>query len=333
MVTRARKLNMKRLLYTSTEVRQAIIRLFGSSNRRRVAITAFVGDGAEAYLPKPKGLELICWPKAGGTNPNVLRKLMKRGVAVSFADALHMKVYWSENRGAVITSANLSTNALGSGNLKEVGVLLAPGELDIDRLIQSLTIRPVSGRELRKLDRSHKLHIIRNRTRIKTDSTKDSYGKWYELPSRPEWKLGWWDSIGALASTAKKISKIEYEVDEPDNFIAARYRDYTKGDWILTFKLKKSPTGLDWMFADYVVTIPESDEKAYDPEYPYQAMQIWPGKYYPAPPFKLDKQFQEAFSKAIDEFGSSRIKKLKSSKPPKRFIDLIYGNWQCKRAI
>ena len=99
---------MKRLLYTSADVRQAIIRLFRSSKGHRVAISAFVGDGAEAYLPKPKGLQLICWPKAGGTNPNVLRKLMKRGVEVFFADRLHMKTYWSEDRGAVVTSANLS---------------------------------------------------------------------------------------------------------------------------------------------------------------------------------------------------------------------------------
>lgn len=83
---------MVRILYTSAQVREAIINLFSLSKGRRVAITAFVGDGAEAFLPRPKGLELVCWPKAGGTNPNALRKLMKRGVQVSFSDSLHMKV-------------------------------------------------------------------------------------------------------------------------------------------------------------------------------------------------------------------------------------------------
>src|SRR5262245_37865896 len=110
------------VLYTAAEVRSAIVRLFSFSRGRRVAISAFVGDGAEAYLPKPSGIQLICWPKEGGTNPNALRRLMAKGVEVFFCDALHMKVYWAEGRGAVVTSANLSRNALGAGDLKEVGV-------------------------------------------------------------------------------------------------------------------------------------------------------------------------------------------------------------------
>src|ERR1051325_11165032 len=106
---------MKKLLYKSSDVRKAIAQIFSLSKGRRVAITAFVGDGAEAYLRKPEGLTLICWPKAGGTNPNALRKLIKLRVQVYFADALHMKLYWTEDKGAIITSANLSTNALGIG--------------------------------------------------------------------------------------------------------------------------------------------------------------------------------------------------------------------------
>lgn len=198
---------MKRLLYTSAAVRQAIIRLFRSAKGRRVAIAAFVGDGAEAYLPRPEGLELICWPKAGGTNPNVLRKLMKRGVQVFFADRLHMKLYWSENKGAVVTSANLSTNALGSGNLKEVGVLLQRDELDIDHVIHSLKIEPASESVLRKLDGLHKSYVKRNKASLKIGGRIGSYREWYGLPMRPEWKLGWWESTGKLASAAKEKSK------------------------------------------------------------------------------------------------------------------------------
>jgi len=102
---------------------------------------------------------------------------MKRRVRVFFADALHMKVYWSENKGTVITSANLSTNALGSGNLKEVGVLLEPGELDIDRLIQSLKLRPVTESALRKLDRLHKLYVVRNKAKSEMRSKVESLSK------------------------------------------------------------------------------------------------------------------------------------------------------------
>ena len=57
-----------RVLYTSTEVRSAIVNLFRHRDSERIAISAFVGDGADAYLPYPKGLQLICSPTPGATN-------------------------------------------------------------------------------------------------------------------------------------------------------------------------------------------------------------------------------------------------------------------------
>src|ERR1017187_6390493 len=143
------------VLYTSAEVRQAIVDIFSTTRGRRVAISAFVGDGAEAFLPSPSGISLVCWPHPSGTNPRTLRKLMAKGVEVSFADSLHMKVYWSEQKGAVVTSANLSTNAMGQGDLKEFGVRLPPKQIDIDRILQHLNVRPISPAELRRLDRLH----------------------------------------------------------------------------------------------------------------------------------------------------------------------------------
>jgi hypothetical protein len=40
------------ILYSSSEVRAAIIDLFSKAKGRRVAISGFVGNGAEAYLPR-----------------------------------------------------------------------------------------------------------------------------------------------------------------------------------------------------------------------------------------------------------------------------------------
>lgn len=315
---------MKRLLYNSAEVRQAIVELFRSSKGHRVAISAFVGDGAEAYLPKPKGLQLICWPKAGGTNPNVLRKLMKRGVNVCFADGVHMKVYWSEDNGAVITSANLSINALGSGNLKEIGAFLEPKEIDIDRLIQPLKIRPASLKELKKLDSRHKRYVARNRGEGRVSSRVGSFDEWYERPFREEWKLGWVEGWSELAANAKKIAEKEYGVSDPENWISCSHGDYKKYDWVLTFMLKKFPAELEWMCVDFVVKVPRSD-KAFMRECPYQAVQVWRKKIYPVPPFSVSgKRFRNAFSKAVSRFGSSRLKRLKSCRPPKRLVDLIH---------
>src|SRR6266481_6428051 len=75
------------ILYTSAEVRRAIIEIFSTGIGRRVAISAFVGSGAEAYLPRANGLQLYCWPKEGGTNPVAIRKLLKLGVHVFFVDS------------------------------------------------------------------------------------------------------------------------------------------------------------------------------------------------------------------------------------------------------
>lgn len=72
-----------KILYSSADVRKAIVELFSLSKGRRVAVVAFVGRGAKACLPKPKGLELFCWPKEGGTNPDVLRDLLKNCVLTS----------------------------------------------------------------------------------------------------------------------------------------------------------------------------------------------------------------------------------------------------------
>jgi hypothetical protein len=108
----------------------------------RVAITAVVGRGARAYNRNPKGVEIICWPKAGGTNPLELRRLKKAGARIRFANRLHMKVYWAARRGTIITSANLSTNTLGAGNLKEFGVFLPADAVNIDDVIESRSAVP-----------------------------------------------------------------------------------------------------------------------------------------------------------------------------------------------
>jgi phosphatidylserine/phosphatidylglycerophosphate/cardiolipin synthase-like enzyme len=314
-----------KLLYTSADVRQAVVDLFRNSFRRRVAISAFVGDGAEAYLPKPKGLKLYCWPKEGGTNPEVLRRLKRRGVDIYFANSLHMKVYWTSGVGAVVTSANLSRNALGSGNLKEVGVLLDPRSIDINRLVRSLRAHHPTAAEMDRLDRLHRRYVVRNNFAL-SRTTALSYDQWYEEKLRPEWKLGWWDSTGSAALEAIKRTKEEYN-RYPEDFISARRGDYKEGEWILTFKLLRTPSNLKWMFAHYLINV-HKKEKIYDPTYPVQAVQALALKSYPLYPFRLGKRFSKAFVMAIEDYGVDRIKELKSSRLPSNLKKLIYKYFQ-----
>ena len=173
------------VLYSSDDVRRTLWELF-KAGTERIAITAYVGEGADEYLAHPKGIRLICSPTPGATSPNTLRRLMAKGAVVEFVDALHMKVYWAKNRGTIVTSANLSKNAMGIGGLKEAGVLLGPDEVDIERLLAELDRRPAAP-ELHRLDVMDKAYY--SKLGCKQLRKKISYKTWFTLPNREAWKL------------------------------------------------------------------------------------------------------------------------------------------------
>jgi hypothetical protein len=320
---------MKKVLYRSADVRREIARLFSTSKGRRIAITAFVGDGAESFLRNPKGLELICWPKAGGTNPNALRILIKRGVEIFFADSLHMKVYWTEDCGAVITSANLSINALGAGDLREIGVRLNSKDVDIERIISSIKPRPISPSELRELDRRHKVYVAKGRFAGQPRSRRTIFSEWYEsLSMRQEWKFYQWEDYHAVSAAAKEVARKEYGVSTVQGSLSVRRGEYKENDWVLCFRRKRGVVKeLSWLYANFIVRVPRSDKKAYDPANPYEAVQLWSPRHYEPPPFGLDVRFKSSFSKAVSEYGPSKIEALKSRRLPARLLDLIYSHY------
>lgn len=322
MGNNGKKNRIPRILYTSEDVRRAIIDVFSGQRGRRVAITAFVGDGAESYLPNPKGIELICWPKASGTNPNALRKLARKGVVIRFADSLHMKVYWSERRGAVVTSANLSTNALGAGDLKEFGVRLDRGRLDIQKVLASIRTRPLRDAELRRLDRQHAILMARQggRTRGRNEM---SFRTWYKSTARRQWKLQSWYVEVNQSKTAKAFVKSQYNIPSPESTLGCADRSFCIGDWILTCRIKNNKIDLlEWTFADHVVRLPRTD-RAYDKDWPCEAVQVWPSRRYPSPPFRLDKRFTAGFKEAVKEYGIDRIENMRNGRPSPRLIELM----------
>ena len=310
-----------RILPTSAAIRGAVGDLM-SPGPRRVAIAAFVGEGARTFIRNPKGVELICWPKAGGTNPLELRKLKRAGARIRFVDRLHMKLYWAAGRGAIITSANLSTNALGAGDLKEFGVLLPANSLRIDAVIASLRTRPFNAVDMRKLELEHrKLKARMRRSGEGTDRV--SFREWYELPARSEWKLGWWDSKGGFSKNARQHARGEFNAGAAYNFISCRAKEYCVGDWALSFRLSnKGASGLEWLYVDFAVKVSRAD-KAYFNDYPFQAVQVSTPKYYPAPPFAIGSDFRMAFSKAVVDFGIDRVRGLRSARVPNALLELV----------
>jgi len=286
----------RRVLYNSAEVRSAIIDLFRAGGTNRIAISAFVGDGAEAYLPCPKDLRLICSPTPGATNPSTLRLLMSKGVTVEFVDGLHMKIYWVENRGAVVTSANLSTNAMGVGGLKEAGVFLPPNEIDIERVLKQLKPRPAKP-ELRRLDFKHRAYC--KRVPWAGTKRKSSYIEWFESPVREQWKFFTYSTVSLnLSDTAVHSVRQEFG-KKPHDWMWSELPRVRKDEWVLClYATSKRLRGIHWLFADRVIAVPRSDRN-FDPEYPYEVIQIHRAKQYPPPPFSIDRQFREATKRVL----------------------------------
>ena len=312
-----------RILASSAAIRRAITNLLAPGKARRVAITAFVGDGAGAFIRNPKGVEIICWPKAGGTNPLELRRLKKAGAHIRFADRLHMKVYWAAGRGTIITSANLSTNALGAGNLKEFGVLLPADTLAIDDVIESLRSRPFNSAEMEKLDEQHrKLKARKQQPHEK--AAKVTYPEWFSLLPRDEWKLGCWDHTTDVARKAKEIVRADFNKRAPHNFISCRQNEYAEADWVLCVRLtKKGASAPEWMYVDFTVKVSRNDKAAYEDDHPYQAIQVTTPRHYPSPPFVITKSFRAALRDASVAFGIDRLDRLRSSCPPRSLLTMI----------
>jgi hypothetical protein len=312
-----------KILASSTSIRRAVSNLLAPGRTRRVAITAFIGEGARTFIRSPKGVEIICWPKAGGTNPDELRKLKQAGARIRFADRLHMKLYWAGGRGAIVTSANLSKNALGAGDLKEFGVLLSADSVPIDDVIESLKSRRFNIRDMQSLEHEHRKLKARQRRRF----DRVSYLEWSELPARPEWKLGWWDRVGAISKTAKGIAKNDFNVRSPEDFVSCRKGDYRKSDWVLAFRLTdKGASSPNWIYVDFCSRVGRGEKEAYDAAYPYQAVQVSTSRYYPLPPFAITRSFRAALREASMGFGINRIKGLRGVRPSVDLLKLIKKN-------
>ena len=325
------------VLYNSSEIFKKIREVIGEpdSAGRRVVLVAYLGVAAETYLTYPDGLEIICNPQPGATDPEVIRKLLKRGAKVRFSDRLHMKVYWSETRGCIITSANASANALGKGDLKEVGIYLPPGEVDIDRLIKYADPEDITDKKMEKLGRETNLL----RAKLPPYFPHPPKGKdkdflsWYNDPHKEVWKLGWWEDSAEAAKSVIEECKKGYKSKPKDwnNFPKGVIKP---GEWILNFKLNINGEKIreeEWMFADMVLPVDPDDEEAFEKDYPYQAAQAKPSRSYPKPPFKIDGDFRNAFREAIIHFGIEKITGIESFKPPKEFLLKIAGNMESKR--
>jgi len=292
------------VLYSSESVSRKIKEVLGQPRKgdRRVALVAFVGRHAESFLPHPDGLEIICWLRPGATDAVALTNLEERGARLFKARRLHAKVYWSSRRGCVITSANASASALARGGLTEVGVWLPPGAVDIQQMIDKAGPKPIRRKDLLLLAKAPRPAFSPERELEGNAPRGFSFSRWMEdrekYPETVKWKIGWWNDKTAEASAiSKRMAKMMFAVPEPHDVLYVKEGQVDEREWLLTFR-HPAVTNLAWMWVDFPVTVPPTDE-TYDPDYPVQAVQVLPPSLLSQPPFLLDRAFKAAFRKVI----------------------------------
>jgi hypothetical protein len=158
------------VLSTAAAIARKIRWVLGNPKESRLALVAFVGANPLRFIPHPNGLRVYCWPQVPGTNPKGLRDLLRRGVKLHGVERLHMKLYWSPSRGAVVGSANLSAGALSRGQNIELAVHLPAGIIDARAMVKRLSARKLSDAEIGRLEKRYdeyqvweKAHVIKRK--------------------------------------------------------------------------------------------------------------------------------------------------------------------------
>jgi len=158
------------------------------------------------------------------------------------------------------------------GGLKEAGVLLGPGELDINRILKQLTRRSAE-RELQLLDRQHKRFYsqVGWNTRIRATP---SYKEWFDSPARSRWKILLFSTVSnKLSDVATKGVREEFG-RKPHDWIWSERPTVRETDWVLCgFIARRKLQRLSWLFAERVIAVPKSDRYYYR-EFPYEVVQI-----------------------------------------------------------
>lgn len=321
-----------KVLYTSESIRRAIRDVLAKGSGRRVAIAAFVGNGAEAYLPNPRGLELYCWPAVPGTNPEAIKKLSsKLGVLVHFAPKLHMKLYWSSKGEAVITSANLSSNAYGHGDLHEFGIRVPKGAVDIDRVVASIKATKMTSEALARLEVMYREERAKRRPLRETTTDKASFADWYTNRKREPWTLAPYDDYPIKESKRLREAASLPRGQRFDFFMAAASSTEARvDDYLLCVEYPFTGRyDVSWMFVSDAAKTARADP-AYDRKYPFQIGQAHPLRMYRRPPFEIDARFRRAISAASTESEHGVANEFdleKMRRPSKYLLQSLYKHY------
>jgi hypothetical protein len=314
--------------YTSGELRLRVRKLFQNpkASGRRVVVVAYIGVDYAKFLPNPRGIEIVCSPTPGATSADAVQSLITAGAKVWFSDRLHMKVYWAQKIGCLITSANLSDNALGMNGLKEMGILVDASTVDIDRLLKEAKPYPAKRKLewLRKEGETIKLAMAKAGRRVLYDPK--GYADWYtDSPKvRKRWKLAWFEGDAVAAEAAREFVSKHFDRSGPWDWINVDRLQVQKGDWLLSFTWTKGQARrLSWLYVDRVVPVRKLEHATYEEDFPFQAFQAEGPIRYDAPPFRLGRKFTQALTKAIKKVGVQKLSNSNYVTPPRALLDAL----------
>lgn len=309
---------MKPLL-SATEMRNAIRKVLRSKNDDRTIAVGFVGADPLEWLPTPAGITLYCWPRAGGTHPDGIDALLAADVDVRFVDRLHTKIYFGRRTGVVMGSANLSHNALMDGGLIEAGMLLGPGNGEIEKFLLALERVAIGSGDPRYAGIIEKLRVddmlFRQRNpqpRGKSTSRKSlrTFGKWLDMPHREQLQLGWWSENRIPPEDATAIYEEKHNgASSYANWRSGSDRTELKpGVATIDCKIRASRWGITFSPAPFwwypEPPIVSADRQWSDAPYQWFAqVNVPPGR---AVPFDLtEERFRKALDATVRDYGEA----------------------------
>ena len=320
-------------LRNSDEIKQQLKELFSKAGKKW-AIVGFVGRDPLKHLPSDMSdLSVMCWPKAGGTNPDGIRQLIDKGIPVYFCNRLHQKIYWLEGAGLIIGSANLSENALGSDGLHEFGVYCEDTDFDINKVLTALVYDSVTVAALTKLDVEHAA-LARREVDNKSKNQKSGSSaapKFLEaiqsnIPKM--WKLVTYYALRDEAENdiiKAKVQKSWGAEEWTDDIDIDANATFVKGQHVLQVKTNYEgiveEANAEWLCVDLIVK-----DESLNAIVQHKALDE------SLLPFKLDKKFKKHLKDAFNQNRAVRLENIydKNYFVKKAFIQSIRNSYDKK---
>ena len=286
-------------LFNSRAIRNQLANLF-SEDGKKWAVVGFVGYNALDHLPSHVSeLSVVCWPKAGGTNPDGVRRLIDHGISVYFCDRLHQKIYWRQGAGLIVGSANLSENALGDAGLHEFGVYCDDKSFNIDQVLNAFKYVSVTPEALEKLDIEHAAQARQKDKSDDNDSHADiTFLEAIETTYPKKWKLVTWSELRESNDHIRTEVESHFNTRNWVNDNDVESSSFQVGDFVL--QVKTNDEGIverangRWLLVDYIIA----------KRYTRAVVQVNQLDSRTPPPFVIDSTFKGHLKKAFNNTKS-----------------------------